>query len=207
MSFAPIFKSFEHLRNSQKKRQIGSEQCVNSKHFYRPWICLFLPRAAQMSKWFENWCEPHASNYLVHTKIGIFWIFQVFVLIFFVRAGSRYVSKQLLDSFVQTGVTSTVLFWKFIFMDTVLLSFNKSLKQGSLSVRCTPRHKQAGVAIRCTPSVLLCSAVSFLYNVAGQSDVRVIFIPLAGHHNPRQRTSPFPQNNFVQTPYLSVSYF
>ena len=75
------------------------------------------------------------------------------------------------------GVAFTVLFRKFICKNTVVLSLiKKFLKHGSLS-DVHSRSNQAGVTIRRAPSVLPCWVLSLLYNLAGQSDVGIIFIP------------------------------
>lgn len=74
------------------------------------------------------------------------------------------------------GVAFTVLFRKFICKNTVVLSLiKKFLKHGSLS-DVHSRNNQAGVTIRRAPRVLPW-VLSLLYNLAGQSDVRIIFIP------------------------------
>ena len=70
---APNFISFGLLRSSQQNRQIGSEQCMNSKHFYRPRICLFCRELLRCPNDLKIGADL-THQIIYHTKKQIFFV-------------------------------------------------------------------------------------------------------------------------------------
>ena len=85
----------------------------------------FLPRATQMSKWYEIWRGPHATNYLPCKKWN-FWNFLVFVL----QRGCRWAQAP-----NHYSLNLSTILW---ILHTILLNYSKMIFANCLDQAITP---------------------------------------------------------------------